>query len=126
MFSSEEHHEACLRVIEAEEVALFTHGLAEVFSTMTGGRAALRIDPRQAAELLAENVASAMHLTTLTPAETLRALTECSVRGVQGGAIYDYLHLAAARKAKVKRLFTLNVSHFRAFHRAGDPEIAVP
>jgi len=47
-------------------------------------------------------------------------------RGVRGGGIYDYLHLAAARKAKAGRIYTLNLSNFRALYRPGDPEIAHP
>ena len=126
LFAAEAHHAKCWRLIDAGELSFFTHGLAEVFSTMTGGRAALRIKPQQAAELLAEDVVPCVHMTTLTPAETVRALTESSSRGVQGGAIYDFLHLAAARKAKAEKFFTLNLAHFLALHRPGDPEIAHP
>lgn len=126
LFQVEEHHAKCWQLIDAGELFFFSHGLAEVFSIMTGGRAALRIAPQQAAELLAEDVAPCLHITALTPAETLRALKECSSRGVQGGAIYDFLHLAAARKAKAEKLYTLNVSHFNALHRPGDPAIVHP
>jgi hypothetical protein len=45
---------------------------------------------------------------------------------LRSGAIYDYLHLVAARKAGAARLYTLNVSDFRSFHRPGDPEIVHP
>jgi len=41
-------------------------------------------------------------------------------------AIYDYLHLVAARKAKAARFYTLNVTNFTAIHRPGDPEIEHP
>jgi hypothetical protein len=53
-------------------------------------------------------------------------MRETEARGVRGGAVFDYLHLAAARKAKAARFYTLNVSHFRSFHRPGDPEIVHP
>jgi predicted nucleic acid-binding protein len=126
LFRAEKHHASCLRLVEAGELSFFAHGLAEVFSTMTGGRAALRIPPHQAAELLAEDIVPALHITTLTATETVRAISESAARGIQGGALYDFLHLAAARKAKAERLYTLNGSHFQAFHRSGDPEIAHP
>jgi hypothetical protein len=45
---------------------------------------------------------------------------------VRGGGIYDYLHLVAARKAKAARIYTLNLSNFRAIYRPGDPEIVHP
>jgi len=47
-------------------------------------------------------------------------------RGVRGGAIYDYLHLVAARKSGAKKFYTLNLSDFLSFHRPGDPEILAP
>lgn len=56
----------------------------------------------------------------------LRAMREAEGRGVRAGANFDYLHLAAARKAKATRLYTLNVSNFRSFHRAADPAIVHP
>jgi hypothetical protein len=62
----------------------------------------------------------------LSISETIRAMHEVQSRGVRGGGIYDYLHLVAARKAKARRIYTLNVSDFRAFYRAGDPVIAHP
>ena len=45
---------------------------------------------------------------------------------VRGGAVYDYLHLVAARKAGVERIVTLDLRHFRALARAGDPRIEGP
>lgn len=56
----------------------------------------------------------------------LAAMREAESRGVRGGAIFDYLHLAAARHAGAQRFYTLNVSNFRAFYREGDPEIVHP
>jgi predicted nucleic acid-binding protein len=126
LFHAEQHHAACLRLMETSAPTLYAHGLVEVFSTMTGGRAALKIPPRQAADLIAEDIVPALDITTLTATEMVRAMTESALRGIQGGAIYDFLHLVAARKAKADRLYTLNVSHFRAFHRADDPEIVHP
>ena len=55
-----------------------------------------------------------------------RRATQAQGRGVRGGGIYDYLHLVAARKAKARRMYTLNLSNFRAWHRTGDPEIVHP
>ncbi len=124
--SSEEHHAECDALLDRESIGMFSHGLAETFSTLTGGRKSFRLAASVAAKIIEEDYLSFLHFTTLTPAEMLRAMGEAESRGVRGGAIFDYLHLAAARKAKAARLYTLNVSNFRAFHRAGDPEIAHP
>ena len=47
-------------------------------------------------------------------------------RGVRGGAIYDWLHLAAARKAGAEVFYTLNLRDFQALARPGDPLIRIP
>ena len=45
----------------------------------------------------------------LSGAEMTLALAECEARGVRGGAIYDWLHLAAARKAGAVQFVRLQV-----------------
>ena len=65
-------------------------------------------------------------VSSLTMVEGLRALKRAESRGVRGGAVYDYLHLVAARKAKAEELVTLNLRHFQAFWRPGDPVIRHP
>ncbi|MBM4087809.1 MAG: type II toxin-antitoxin system VapC family toxin [Planctomycetes bacterium] len=124
--ASEPHHTACGRLLDRGDVGFYIHGLAEFFSTLTGGRKTFRLSPQQAVELLEADYLPLLQITTLTAAETLRGMRECPSRGVQGGAIFDYLHLVAARKGKAERLYALNISNFRAFHRDGDPEIRIP
>jgi predicted nucleic acid-binding protein len=126
IFEVEAHHDACDRLLDQGGLGFYAHGLAEVFCTITGGRLAQRLSPEQATELLESDFVPFLHLTHLTPAEILRAMRECQGRGVQGGAIYDSLHLAAARKHKADRFFTLNESHFRAIHRVDDAAIVHP
>ena len=52
--------------------------------------------------------------------------TESSHTGTAGRKLHQYLHLVAARKANAPRFYTLNLSHFLALRRHGDPEIAEP
>ena len=124
--AAESHHADCSRLLDRGELGFYVHGLVEFFSTLTGGRKAFRLSPQQAAEILETDYVSMLQITTLSPGETLRAMGECQSRGVQGGAIFDYLHLVAARKGKARRFYTLNGSNFRAFQRDGDPEILSP
>lgn len=63
---------------------------------------------------------------TISTGEMLAAMRDSQARGVRGGAIYDYLHLVAARESRAPVLYTLNTSDFRSFHRLGDPDIANP
>lgn len=124
--SSEEHHEACDALLDRPEVTAYTHALGETFNVLTGGRKVFRLSPGEAVELIEKDYLPGLNMVLLTSREYLGALRACEARGVRGGAIFDYLHLVAARKAKARRLYTLNVSNFRAFHRSDDPEIVHP
>ena len=126
MVADEDFHNACSALLDARSLGIFAHGLVETFSTLTGGRSAFRMSADDVATILEEDFVPSLEVISLTPTETLRAMRESKARGVRGGAIFDYLHLVAARKAKARRLYTLNVSNFRAFHRPGDPDIAHP
>ncbi len=124
--ATETHHDACDRLLDAEDLGMYSHGLAETFSTLTGGRQAFRMAASLAATVIEEDYLPCLSIAMLTPVEMFRAMNEAYSRGVRGGAIFDYLHLVAARKARAERLYTLNLARFRAFHRPGDPEIAQP
>ena len=122
----ENFHGPCRSLVAKGDESMYAHGITETFSTLTGGKKTFRLNPAITAELLDDHFIPRLTITTLTPQEILRAMREAEVRGVRGGAIFDFLHLVAARKAKADRFYTLNISHFRAFHRAGDPEIVHP
>ena len=124
--ASEAHHVECARLLDLAGLGMFGHGLTETFSTLTGGRRAFRMAASAASAVLEEDYAPDLTITSLTPAEMLRAMREAESRGVRGGGIFDYLHLVAARKAKATRLYTLNLSNFHACRRAGDPELMHP
>jgi predicted nucleic acid-binding protein len=124
--ATEAHHDECDRLLDKPDLGMFAHGLAETFSTLTGGRRAFRMPASTASLVIEEDYVPCLTITSLTPAEMLRAMREAESRGVRGGGLFDYLHVVAARKAKAARIYTLSVSNFRALHRAGDPEIVHP
>jgi predicted nucleic acid-binding protein len=104
------------------------HALAEAFRVLV----ALPIRPP-----LAKEAARALVAQTLTPhldpmaliASDYAAAFDLVCGGPLGaGAIYDALHLVAARRAKAQRLVTLNLRHFRALvgTAQGWPEIDEP
>jgi predicted nucleic acid-binding protein len=126
MVATESHHGACDELLDREDLSIYAHAIAETFSTLTGGRHAFRLAASLAASVIEDDYLPGLKIVSLAPAEMLRAIRDAQSRGVRGGAIFDYLHLVAARKAKATRLFTLNLSNFRSFHRAGDPEIVHP
>jgi predicted nucleic acid-binding protein len=126
MVASEAYHRECRALVAQGECGMYGHGIAETFSTLTGGRRTFRLAASTVSELLGSHFIPRLAITTLTPAEVLRALGEAESRGVRGGGVFDYLHLVAARKAKALRFYTLNMSNFQACHRVGDPEIVHP
>ncbi len=126
IIESEAHHRACRALVAKGGAGMYGHGIAEAFSTLTGGKKALRLSAGMASVMLEDDFVPRLSITTLTPAEMLRAMREAESRGVRGGGIFDYLHLVSARKARATRLYTLNISNFHACHRQGDPDIVHP
>lgn len=122
----EPHHTACDRLVSAGGHRLYVHALAETFSILTGGRQGRRLSAAAAARLLDESVLPFVQPVALTGKEIMASLAECEARGVRGGAVYDLLHLAAARKANVDTLVTLDVRNFQALARPGDPRLEAP
>jgi predicted nucleic acid-binding protein len=123
---SDPDHPACRKLLLSEKFAAFSHALTETFSTLTGGRLGIRISSSVAASILREKVAPRLAIISLTESELLACYENAEARGVRGGAVYDYLHLAAAKSAGAPRIYTLNVTDFRAIHRPGDPQIVHP
>jgi len=124
--ATESHHEICDRLLDREELSIYAHGPAETFSTLTGGRRNFRMPAALAASLIEDDYLPCLKVTTLSPTQMLQAMRAAESRGVRGGALFDFLHLVAARQARATRLYTLNISNFLSFHRNGDPEIVHP
>ena len=87
------------------------HTLAEMFSTLTGGRLGFQFNPADAAEIIRE-LTGQMNFIELTAAELQAALDEAERHGVRGGRVHDWLHARAARKAGVEQLLTENFPDF--------------
>ena len=123
---SEKHHAACLALLQKGGLQAHSHALVETFSTLTGGRNLPRVSAAVAAEILETTVLPRVKTVQLSARAIIQAMKEAEARGVRGGAIYDYLHLVAARGEKAHRIYTLDGSNFLSFHRRGDPEIVHP
>lgn len=119
-------HEACRKLLLAGKTHAFSHALSETFCTLTGGRLAIRISAEDAAKILRQQLTPRLRFIHLSETDLLDAFDESQRRGIRGAAIYDYLHLVAARKAGASKFYTLNLDDFKSFHRNGDPEIVSP
>ena len=124
--SDEPRHGACDRLVSGGGHAVYVHALAETFSVLTGGRQGRRLGSAAAARLIDSSVLPFVQAHALSGKDLVAALAECEARGVRGGAVYDLLHLIAARKAGAEVLMTLDVRHCQALSRRGDPRIETP
>lgn len=95
------------------ECVVASHTLAELYAVLTTLPVVPRIQPGTALRLIHENVEAAAHGISLTASEYRSTIRRLSEKGLAGGIVYDGLIAAAAVKANVKRIVTLNVKHFK-------------
>jgi predicted nucleic acid-binding protein len=119
----EASHSHCLTLLKGDGNVIYSHALLETFATLTGGRLGVKVDGGLAARILSETVLPRVRVIELHYHEITSALTTSKERGIRGGAVYDYRHLIAAKKAGVAAIYTLNRNDFLAFQRDDDPEI---
>ncbi len=126
LIPDEPDHAACDALISRRSSVIYLHALNETFATLTGGRLGVKIDPDVAARLIEESILPLVSVVELNAAEVTKAQHAARARGVRGGAVYDYMHLVAARKVRAETLFALNEEDFRAVRRSGDPVVKRP
>lgn len=109
------HHAASRGLWERCEhgrAAASAHTLAELYSILSSVPAPLRLSPRNAMTAV-EVFLLRMTPVSLTAEEYIEVLGRTSGLGLSGGAIYDALHVACARKIHAERIYTWNVRHFQ-------------
>jgi predicted nucleic acid-binding protein len=127
MVEDENRHEACAEALEAADHGYAAaHSIAESYATLTGGRLGVQLSAADAARLIRYNLHERLSLVILSAAEYFKLLDQAGPVGARGGAIYDLLLLACARKAKAERIYTLNERHFAALAPDLAPHIAIP
>ena len=104
---------------------LTTHGLAELFATLT----ALPLKPRllssDVQRIIRQSILDDFVLIPLGSDHYRDAIQLTVTRNLASGAIYDALHLIGALSASCTTLYTLNLRHFRSL-APGDSIIASP
>jgi predicted nucleic acid-binding protein len=113
------HHEATRREIErryaaGETPVLSAHSLAEAFSVLTRLPEPHRLSPEDALALIEANWRET-RLVALTALDYRVTLRRCRDASLGGGAVYDALIAACARKARVSTLVTWDVADFERF-----------
>jgi predicted nucleic acid-binding protein len=104
---------------------LTTHGLAELFATLTALPLKPRLLPGDVQRIIAKSILKHFNLIPLGAGDYHDALELTIARNLASGAIYDALHVIGARTAGCGTLYTLNLRHFQAL-APGDPLISSP
>jgi predicted nucleic acid-binding protein len=112
-------HEAALSVVtriqDGKDNGLISgHSLAEVYSTLTRMPAPFRHSPEQALLTIEENFLKFFKVASLSGSDYASLIREAAATGIQGGTIYDAVHLKSAAKEKAQKIYTLNLKHFQA------------
>ena len=108
------------------ELIVASHTLAELYAVLSSLPLKPRISSSVAWRLIKENIESISKVISLTPAEYSSAIKSMSEMGFIGRKIYDSLIAKVAQKAKVERLLTLNIDHFRRVWQDGENKIIAP
>jgi predicted nucleic acid-binding protein len=104
-----------------------THGLAEYYSVITRAPFIPRVHPAEAGRFLEENILPYFELVALSAGDYKTVLRACTTAGLNGGLVFDALHVHCAQKANCDRVYTFNLKDFRALAPAGFADkIAAP
>ena len=105
--------------------AITTHGLAELFATLTALPLKPRLSPIEVHKMLELSVLAHFKVIALSAKHYTEAIALTARQGLYSGAIYDALHLVGARTAGCDELLTFNLRHFHAL-APGDPLVVSP
>jgi predicted nucleic acid-binding protein len=123
------HHDATRREIERREAAgeklvLAAHSLAEAYSVLTRLPEPHRLRSDDALALIEANWGET-RLVALAATDYRATLRRCRDAGIGGGAVYDALIAACARKARVATLVTWDLEGFERFLE-DEPAVRAP
>ena len=104
---------------------LTTHGLAELFATLTALPLRPRLVPADVQRIIQQSILDYFVLIPLDADHYRDAIQLMVTRNLASGAIYDALHLVGALSVDCSALYTLNLRHFRSL-APGDPMIVSP
>lgn len=124
------HHAIAFpRLREVHESAVHghitTHGVAELFATLTALPLKPRLQPWDVKRMIENSVLAHFTVISLGPGDYQDAMNLMVARNASSGAIYDALHIVGARNAGCSSLFTLNIRHFQTL-APGDSLISSP
>jgi predicted nucleic acid-binding protein len=102
------------------------HCLAETFSVLCRIPSSPKLTAQDVLAIVETNIIPHFTLLVLAPADYLQAVRDLAGTGLGGGRIYDLLHLAAARKQTVDRIYTFNHAEWKTLAPDLEGVIMVP
>lgn len=111
-------HEAATQWIATEQEAgtrlfISDHTLAEVYASITKGQYdETKLSEREARDVIVALLNLFEAVIPTGPRDYLAAIDACVERGLRSGAVYDAVHLRAAKRERIKRIVTFNGRHF--------------
>src|ERR1700728_5448706 len=103
MVEEEEHHDAALEALAGSDDGFTsTHAIAETFATLTSGRLEIQLTPGEATQIIDTDVIKRLQVIDLRLSDYQQAMQDSQRVGARGGAIFDMLHLQAARRGTAK------------------------
>ena len=110
--ASTNYQDAAARIKPAGyERFIISHGLAEVYRTLTGR---LKIPPKQAAQLVEGALVRLFKEAELGRSDYVTAIKGLAEKSLSGPIIYDAVHAQGARKVGASKAHTYNLDHFRS------------
>ena len=125
------HHSRALPQLQSakrgkHDFFVAAHSLAELYAVLTSLPLKPKISPLTARRLIDENVISSANIISLSAADYKNTLKELSELALTGGIVYDALVAKAAKKSRIDRLLTFNVSDFKRVWPEGEDVIRAP
>ena len=89
------------------------HSLVETFSVLSRMPTVPKLTPQDVLAILEKNFIPRFTLITLSDVDYPQALRDFAAKGMSGGRIYDFLHILAARKQPMDRIYTFNETEWK-------------
>jgi predicted nucleic acid-binding protein len=102
------------------------HCLAETFSVLSRMPTVPKLTPQDVLAILETNLFPYFTLLVLGAADYPQVVRDLAGKGLGGGRIYDLLHLTAARKQALDRIYTFNVTEWKNLAPDLEPLIGAP
>ena len=125
------HHNSAKTVLERishrDDIGYISaHSLAETFSVLSRMPTTPKLTPQNALAIIEKNVRRHFPLVTLAAGDYSDAIGALAAKGLGDGRVYDLLHIIAARKQELDRIYTFNDREWKSLAPDLEQIIASP